>query len=608
MREQLRHIVDLHERGVYLSLGLLVVSSLVAALLESAGLGLLFLLFKIVVSPEILEENAHLAALRHLIGSDGAQSFIVAFCGFLFLLFLTKSVLLVFNAWLRPQIEWRIRRRLSAMILDRYMRRPYVEIAKRSSNELINNIITSVGHVAYSTIGIADLLGESLLVIAINATLVYLQPFLTLAAIGIFLIVSLAYARFARRRSRLWGQRALEAQTRIFAATTEPILGIKQVKTSGIEGFFLESFRRAYEDLGRVSRRNAILTQSLRPILELLITAVLLGAILFLMFSGRPLTEIVPIIALFGAAAYRLLPSVVRINQVLQSLHFARSGIAAVHADVAELLRTPAVALPPLPVERGRLARDIQLEHVTFRYQETDNDTLHDVSLVIPRGESVGIVGPSGAGKTTLVDIVLGIVSPDLGSVLVDGMPLDPRQVPLLFSYVPQDSFLINDTLRRNIALGEAAETIDEKRLAQAITDASLCEFVDSLPNGLETMVGERGVRLSGGQRQRIAIARAIYRNSDVLVLDESTSSLDSVTEAAVAEAIQNLRGSRTLIIIAHRLSTVRNCSRLFFLQAGRLADEGNFAELTLRNPTFGAMVREMELSAPKSTTATAAQ
>jgi ABC-type bacteriocin/lantibiotic exporter with double-glycine peptidase domain len=608
MGELLRQIVGLHDRRIYLWLGVLVLSSLAAAILESSGLGLLFLLFKIVVSPEILDENARLAALRDFLGATTPKSFVIVFCGLLFVLFLVKSALLVFNARLRPQTEWRIRRRLSVMILDRYLRRPYVEIARRNSSDLITNIITNVGQVAFSTIGLADLLGESLLVLAINATLLYLQPILTLAAIGVFALASLAYAQLVRQRSRRWGQQALEAQTRIFAATTEPIVGIKQVKTSGIEAFFLAAFRSAYEDLGKVSRRSTFLAQSLRPVLELLITAVLLGAILALLLSGRPLTEIVPVIALFGAAAYRLLPSVVRINQVLQSLHFARSGIAAVHTDLAEVLHAPPPALPPLAAARARLAREIRLEHVTFRYPGTERDTLTDVSLVIPRGESVGIVGSSGAGKTTLVDIVLNILSPDSGIVLLDGAPLDPRQVPLLFSYVPQDSFLINDTLRRNIALGEAEAAIDDSRLAQAIVGASLNGFVDSLPGGVDTLVGERGVRLSGGQRQRIAIARAIYRNSDVLVLDESTSALDSLTEAAVAEAIQKLRGARTLIIIAHRLSTVRNCSRLFFLQGGRVVDEGSFSELKQRNAAFGAMVREMELSAREPSPATAAQ
>jgi ATP-binding cassette subfamily C protein len=594
VREQLRQIATLLDPGTRLRLMLLVIGSFVGSLLEATALGLLFLLFQVIVRPETIQASHTLGLLRDAVGG-GERRFLIAFCVLLLLLFLAKSAILLFAAWFRPHIEWRIRNRLSALILESYLRSPYLEIARRNSSELMNNIVTSVGHVAYSAIGLADIVGETLLVIAINATLVYLQPLLTLAALAIFALASLLYGRLAQQRSRVWGERSIEASARILAATTEPIIGLKSIKTAAIEPFFLAKFRDAYGLLGRVSRHSAILAQSLRPVLELAVAAALIGAILFLLLHDQPVAEIVPVIALFGAAAYRLMPSIIRANLALQNLQFARSPIATVYDDICRFLARRDAEQAPT-TRSAASPREIRLDGVSFRYEEEGLATLSNISFSIKRGESVGIVGPSGGGKTTLVDIILGLVEPDTGAVLIDGAPREPGKSGL-FSYVPQDSFLINDTIRRNISLGDETVAIDEARLDAAVEAASLGAFVASLPEGLASVVGERGIRLSGGQRQRIAIARAIYRDADILVLDESTSALDSVTEAAVAEAIQQLRRTRTLIIIAHRLSTVKNCDRLLFLEAGRLVEQGSFAELLQRNSAFRAMVREMELS-----------
>jgi len=599
MRKQLRQITKLVDGPTFLRLTLLVVMSLISSIIEASSLALLFLLFKIVVSPETIAGSHVLSDLRDVFGPDGNKSFLVAYCGVLALLFLVKSGLLLFGAWLRPHIEWRVRHQLSARAFEGYLRSPYIEIARRNSSELVNNITTGVGQVAYSAIGIADLMSESLLIIIVNATLLYLQPAVTLIAIATFGLASLLYARLAQQRSRAWGRRSMEASAQVLAALSEPLAGVKQVKTSGVEAFFLHGFRRALTALGRVSWRNTMLIQALRPVLELLVALGLLSAIVYLLLSDQPLTDIIPIVALFGAAAYRLLPSVVRINQSLQALQFARPAIAALHLDLSRFRERPAVTGDSASLPAERLVHDIRLEEVSFRYEPDGTPILNGITLTIRQGESVAIVGASGAGKTTLVDIILGLIEPESGCVLIDGHLLAAEHRPRLFSYVPQDSFLIDSSLAHNIALGQPHETINVVRLNEAVKSASLAAFVEGLPEGLDTIVGERGVRLSGGQRQRIAIARAIYRGTDVLVLDESTSALDSVTEAAVAAAIQGLRGKRTLIIIAHRLSTVKNCDRLVFLRAGRIVDEGSFGVLTARNAEFREMVHEMELPHP---------
>jgi ABC-type multidrug transport system fused ATPase/permease subunit len=381
----------------------------------------------------------------------------------------------------------------------------------------------------------------------------------------------------------------------MYAAVTEPLAGIKPIKTLGIEAFFLERFRRHVVRLGRLARRNGLLGQSLKPLLELLIVLGLLGPIGFMLAHGLPVVDMVPILAVFGTAAYRLMPSFVRMTNILQNLQFVRPVIALVHRDLAQAEQAPPSRQPVLPAPS--LRNDIRLEGIGFAYEGTDEPVLTDITMTIRRGQSIALVGASGAGKTTLVDIILGLLQPTTGRILLDGRELPPGCRPQLLGYVPQDSFLINDTVRRNIALG--AGTIDEAALRRAVTTAALDDFIAELPDGLDTMVGERGLRLSGGQRQRLAIARALYHRTDVLILDESTSSLDATTEAAVSEAIHRLKEIQTLIIIAHRLSTVRDCDRLFFMQAGRIVDEGNFAELLARNAAFRAMVRQMELTTP---------
>jgi len=246
-------------------------------------------------------------------------------------------------------------------------------------------------------------------------------------------------------------------------------------------------------------------------------------------------------------------------------------------------------------------------ENISAQYDETREPALRNVSVTIRKHESVGLVGPSGAGKTTLADIILGLITPTHGSVFIDDQRVQRGEAvrPGLFGYVPQETFLIDSSIRANIALGDAEDAIDDARVASALSAASLNGFVASLPQGLETMVGERGLRLSGGQRQRLAIARALYRDPDVLVFDEATSSLDSLTEAEVAEEIATLHGNKTLIIVAHRLSTLRDCDRLLFLEGGRLVDQGSFVELLHRNATFREMVGSMELATPDTEAAT---
>jgi ABC-type multidrug transport system fused ATPase/permease subunit len=304
----------------------------------------------------------------------------------------------------------------------------------------------------------------------------------------------------------------------------------------------------------------------------------LAALVLTMLAQGRAMESVLPMLALFAAAAFRLMPSVNRILGAVQTLRFNQPVIDTLYTDLQ--LAIPAANANPIPATP--FSEMLQLRQVNYTYFGAPQPALNDLSLAIRRGESVGFIGASGAGKSTLVDIILGLLTPDSGELRMDGTDIHVhlRNWQNQIGYVPQSIFLTDDTLRRNVAFGLPNEQIDDAAVHDAIMAAQLEEFVASLPDGLETVVGERGVRLSGGQRQRIGIARALYHDPAVLVLDEATSALDAATERGVMQAVDALHGTKTIIIVAHRLSTVEHCDRLYRLEQGRVVEEGKTREI----------------------------
>jgi ABC-type multidrug transport system fused ATPase/permease subunit len=357
--------------------------------------------------------------------------------------------------------------------------------------------------------------------------------------------------------------------------------GVKDVKILGREDYFISEYSEQLTGSAAVVRRYNVSQMMPRTGLEILTITGLAVLVSTMVVSGEDLSNVLPVLGLFGAAAFRLVPAVSRMVTMVQTIAINRPIVNELFHDLS--LRA---SNSPKRQNHDGFDQEVEVNDLSFKYETAPTNALSNVSLRVKRGEAVGLVGPSGSGKSTLVDVLLGLMAPASGAVLVDGVNVQDRirwwqdQI----GYVPQSIFLTDDTLRRNVAFGLPKGAIDDAAVDAAIRAAQLEEFVKTLPLGLETVVGERGVRLSGGQRQRIGIARALYHNPDVLVLDEATSSLDTETEHGVMQAVQALQGEKTVIIVAHRLSTVEYCDRLYRLESSRIVDEGTFEEVMNRS------------------------
>jgi ATP-binding cassette subfamily C protein len=422
---------------------------------------------------------------------------------------------------------------------------------------------------------------EVLTITAILGLLVMIEPLISLATFLLLGGATTAFIRVVRRRLVYFGQEIQQFRMKMIQTVNEGLGGIKLTKVLGREAHFGRAFAEQSARYAESARFRQIMSDLPRLYLETAAIIGLLGVAALLVAERRSVQSIIPTLSLLAVAVVRMIPSFNRITASMTTIRYGRFSLDVVFADLRALKAerdTPDFPIAPTVEFR----RSLELHHLTYQYPGSAAPSIFDVSATIPRGSAVAFVGATGAGKTTLVDLILGLLEPTEGQVLVDGQDVltNLRGWQRRVGYVPQDTFLVDDTIRRNIAFGLSEHDIDEGALWGAAEAAQLSDFVRALPGGMNTVVGERGVRLSGGQRQRIGIARALYNSPDVMVFDEATSSLDNETEHFVMQAIEKLRGDRTIITIAHRLSTVRYCDRLFLLHNGKLTAEGSYDEL----------------------------
>jgi ABC-type multidrug transport system fused ATPase/permease subunit len=426
-----------------------------------------------------------------------------------------------------------------------------------------------------------SMISEGLIIAALLLVLIVVEPVGTILVVTTLLIATMVFHRFSDRKLQDWGARRQFEKGRIIRTIQQSLGAIKDLQVLNREDWFiLEHNKHQVSDQSLL--RKIITVQSMpRLWLEVMAIGGLTGLVGVMLSAGNEPKEIVPVVGLFAATAFRVLPSVNKVVGSRQLLKVSRNAIETIHGD----LQLPTLKKTGLMNQTLKF-ESLQVQNLTFAYEGIVDSVLNDVNVHIQNGEAVGFVGQSGSGKSTLIDIMLGLLEPQSGSVLINGQSIEDAKQSWQkqIGYIPQTIFLMDDSLRRNIALGIADSEIDEVAIREALKSAQLEDFVASLPEGLDTVVGERGVRLSGGQRQRIGIARALYHRPSVLVLDEATSSLDTETEHGVMQAVQALQGDKTVIIVAHRLSTVEYCDRLYRLDAGRIVDEGTFDEVMNRS------------------------
>jgi ATP-binding cassette, subfamily B, bacterial PglK len=558
------------------SAGVLFALTLLGTGLETLGIGLVVPAIGLLTTRSVAQS---MPSLQPWLSGLTARELVVACMLSLVAIYGVKTVFLGLLAWRQSKFAFAVQTSVSERLFVGYLRQPWPFHLERNSAELLRNVTTEVTNLNNVVQSVVALVTESCVVAAIAVLLIVVEPLGTSVVISTLGVAAWSFHHATRSRIERWGEaRQVHDGLRILHVQ-QGLGGVKDVKLLGREGEFLAQYHRQNAGVARVGARQATLQALPRLWLELLAVAGLAGLVLIMMGRGKPLEALLPTIALFAAAAFRLMPSIIRIMNAFQVMRYYAPSVATIDDELRLADAMPA----PTPHDRLPFQRTIELDAVTFQYATAHAPALSHVSLAIPRGTSAGFVGGSGAGKSTLVDVVLGLLTPQSGRVLVDGVDVQEnlRGWQDQMGYVPQSIFLTDDTLRRNVAFGIPDDQIDDVAVARAIRSARLHDFVDSLPAGLETRVGERGVQLSGGQRQRVGIARALYHDPPVLVLDEATSALDSATEAGVMEAVTALQGTKTLLIVAHRLSTVAHCDRLFRLEQGGVVAQGTVEDVT---------------------------
>lgn len=479
---------------------------------------------------------------------------------------------------------------ISVRLLRRYLRLPYSFHLRRNSSEMIRNASESVGEIIASVLVPAvRMTSESFMVLAIFIVLVSTAPVATVVALAILTPLVLVTLYLVQPRMKRLGLVSQREAARSYQALQQGLHGYRDITVLGKQEYFVRVFHLARKKIARARYWRAVLGELPKVTIEAAVVVFIAGFIFASTWFGEGARQSLPVLGLFAYASLRILPALNSIISSLTSIRFGRAALDDIESD----LRLPT----PGDIDvQDPLAFDdeISLEAVGFRYEGADVPTLCDIDLVIRRGESIGIVGTTGAGKSTLIDLIVGLSYPTDGRITVDGVDLQGRYAAwqLNIGLVSQHVYLLDDTLRNNIAIGIPEEEVDESLVHDAVVLAQLDEFVSSLPAGLDTWVGERGIRLSGGQQQRVSIARALYRRPSVLVFDEGTSALDNVTEAALVEAVGRLKESHTLITVAHRLSSVQDHDRIVFLRDGRIQDIGRFDELNSRSADFRRLSR----------------
>ncbi len=571
----------------------LLCAMVLGAFFEAVSIGLVIPFIAVLKEPELLVKAQHALPLLSKLNLREPQQLFFLFGPALIVLFVFKTVYLIqSNRWLfRYAMKKEVN--LSRHLMAGYLNAPYTFHLQRNSADLVTVTVRSVEEFSSGfMVNLLTVMGELLVIVTLTGLLMIVEPLATLGALVVLAVPTAVVYQATRRRLAELGRMAEQSFAAMIQWAEQAIRGVKETMITGRRSFFIEQHAHHVQRFTDSLRSLSFLSALPRFVIDTLAVTAMVAIAAILLRSGEDLQSILPILGMFALAAIRLIPSTSRLSGSLAQVRYRYASTEVIYRELLALRHRPSEPLPgtaemqasPIPFRRA-----LVLDHVSYWYSGGRKPAIDDVSLEIPQGHWIGLIGSTGAGKTTLVDLILGLLVPSAGKILVDGSNMHDNLAGWQrnIGYVPQTVFFIDDSVRRNIAFGVPEEEIDDERVWRALRAAQIDRFVLSLPGGLNAIVGERGDRLSGGERQRLGIARALYLDPDVLVIDEATANLDPGTEAAIVEAIGKLRGEKTIIVISHRPAFVRDCDCIYMLAQGRLRNWGGYSELLATEPVF---------------------
>jgi ATP-binding cassette, subfamily B, bacterial PglK len=563
-------------------------------LLEVGGLGLLFPYVSILQDLNTISDHRYAKAIYDAFGFTSQASFAIVISIGLLLVFAAKSV---FGLWVgqrQIRFTYNIQSRLGRTLLEQYLAQPYTFFLAANTSTLIGNLTRSVSDVCIGAVqGTLMLATESLVLLWVVAFLIYLSPAFTLLAIAVITVIGGLFLRVVKSKIVAFGLRSDSYWKGMLRSANEGISAAKEIQVLDRAQYFVDNYQRQAESLAVTTGRYSLLNQLPRVTLEIgAVAGVVIFAVIALIY-GQHGKDLFALLAVFALATIRVVPSANRILQAWNGINFNRAAIDIVRIAISDMARSvdkrPSTDLAHPSSGALRLRKSLSISVKSFSYSDNPRFGLRDNHVVIRQGESVAFIGHSGCGKTTLVDLVLGLFPDFDGEILADGQNIRNHLAEWRkqIGYIPQTIYLRDDTITRNIAFGLPDEQIDLDQVRRSASLAGLDSVIRSQPSGFDTVVGERGIRLSGGERQRIGIARALYHEPDLLILDEATSALDNETERRIVDSILGLSPTKTIIVIAHRLTTVKRCNVVYLMRDGCIIDAGAFNEISERHQDF---------------------
>lgn len=570
------------DRKQKIQLGILGVMIFIGGLLETLGVGAMIPLVNALLMPEKLQEYIDkyefLQRICDMLNIESAGQVTKVLLLGLMAIYVIKNLYVLFLIYRQNSFITQNRNKMISRVMAEFLNRPYEKYLGADIPTVFRITDSDIPQTFALILAMLQLASEVVVSFLIFVVLLWQNVAMTLFIIAIFGVMTLIVLKVLKPRLNKIGAKNQAIQSRIAKWRIQATYGLKDVKVLNREEFFVRNYYETGKVGADVARNYAVLNNTPRVLIETVFIVSVLSFITIYINSGGNVGEIMTTIAAFGVAAIRVLPSVNRINTYITEIAYTQPSLDFVYENLQEGMKTDAMLAERRAnsqVEKLKLEDKIELNHISFHYPDSDKYIFKDAHMVVPKGKSVGIIGASGAGKSTIVDVLLGLLHAQEGEITCDGVNIFKNYESWLaqVGYIPQAIYLIDESIRDNIAFGIDADKIDDKRIWEVLEEAQLKEFIEELPEGLDTTIGDRGVRLSGGQRQRIGIARALYNDPEILVFDEATSALDNDTEAAVMEAVNSFHGKKTMIIIAHRLNTIEKCDIIYKVENTKLVE-----------------------------------